>query len=82
MTDSDLNERLETPASFAGTSPNRRKFMTLLTGASLALAAGMIASCSGWDMRAAPKKPTPKTYIIGRQGGSGGNMRKEPARRP
>ncbi|HWA49933.1 MAG TPA: hypothetical protein VG742_16795 [Dongiaceae bacterium] len=46
--------------------------MTLLTGASLALAAGAVAGCSGWDMRAAPAKPRPKTYIIGRQGGSGG----------
>lgn len=63
-------------------SPNRRKFMTLFTGASLALAAGTIAGCSDWNMRADPAKPLPKTYIIGRQGGSGGNMRKDPARRP
>jgi hypothetical protein len=63
-------------------SPNRRKFMTLFAGASLAVAGAALSGCSGWDMRADPAKSRPKTHINGRQGGSGGNMRKDPPDRP
>ena len=70
MTHTNLDSRIDTSVS-----SNRRKFMTLFAGASLAL-----AGCSSWDMRADPAKPRPKTHITGRQGGSGGNMRKDSPR--
>lgn len=82
MTHTDLGAHTGASDSVAGVSPNRRAFMTLFTGASLALVAGAVAGCSSWDMRADPAKPRPKTYINGRQGGSGGNMRKDGPQRP
>lgn len=53
--------------------------MTLFAGASLALAGAALSGCASWNMAADPAQPRPKTYINGRQGGSGGgNMRKDP----
>jgi hypothetical protein len=78
MTPTDLDPRID-----VSVSSNRRKFMTLFAGASLALVGTALTGCSSWDMRADQAKPRPKTYINGRQGGSGGNMRKDPgAMRP
>lgn len=77
MIPTDLDSRID-----RSMSSNRRKFMSLFAGASLALAGSAVAGCSNWDMRADPAKPRPKTYINGRQGGSGGNMRKDPPDRP
>jgi hypothetical protein len=70
------------PRTDISASSNRRGFMTLFAGASLALAGAALTGCSGWDMRADPAKSRPKTYINGRQGGSGGNMRKDGPQRP
>lgn len=53
-------------------SSDRRKFMSLFAGASLALAGTAITGCSDMDLRADPPKPKPKTMIIGRQSGPGG----------
>lgn len=67
MSHTDLDN---TSGEFA--SSNRRTFMTLFAGASLALTGAALAGCSDWDMRADPPKPKPKTMIIGRQSGPGG----------
>lgn len=51
--------------------PARRRMLGLLAGAPLALAGLALAGCG--NMRAAPKKPRPKSYITGRGGGPGSN---------
>jgi hypothetical protein len=53
-------------------SSNRRAFMSLFAGASLALAGAALAGCGNMDMRADPQKPKPKTMINGRGSGPGG----------
>lgn len=55
-------------------SSNRRKFLRLFGGASLALAGAAIAGCA--NMAAGPKQKRPKSYINGRGNGPsnmGGN---------
>lgn len=58
--------------SAASIQSNRRAFMTLFAGASVALAGAAVTGCSDWDMRADPPKKKPKTMIIGRGSGPGG----------
>lgn len=48
---------------------NRRAFMRLMAGGSLAIAAPLAAGCAG--MKADPKRPRPKTHITGRGGANG-----------
>jgi len=54
------------------TSSDRRRFIQLFAGASLALGGAALAGCANMDMRADPPKPRPKTMIIGRGSGPGG----------
>jgi len=62
----NLKAEINTP-----TSPDRRRPMRLLVGASLAAPVALIAGCGDMNMKAAPEKPRPKTHITGRGGGPG-----------